>query len=61
MNLSQRGLANVLGVSHRTVEAWEAEKMSRPTRERVFSHQQQALSHFSVRGKSYMNLRPRRP
>jgi len=23
LNLSQRGLANVLGVSHRTVEAWE--------------------------------------
>lgn len=26
LNLSQRGLANVLGVSHRTVEAWEAGK-----------------------------------
>ena len=24
LNLSQRGLANVLGVSYRTVEAWEA-------------------------------------
>ena len=26
LNLSQRGLANVLGVSPRTVEAWEAGK-----------------------------------